>query len=246
MFASLSDLTFYFFACINLNMNEIIYIAIVEDQIDDFNLIKKSLDVFSNKYSIQFKIDYFESGIQFLKQYASDYDIVFLDIDMPCMNGLETAAKLRKLDEEVLIVFVTNLVQLAIKGYSVSAFDFVCKPLNYSQFSTLMAKALKKISYKSKNEIIIDSNRKKIRVDVLSLMYIEVVNHMLIYHTTSNCIDSRGSLAKLYDQLKLKGFAKINKSVIVNLRFVKEVDGYNIKMFNGEILYLSRLEKKIF
>lgn len=239
-------LTFKLLPSINLFMETILYIAIVEDQQDDYDSLKKCLDTFSIKNNVEFKISYFENAVLFLKQYRSDFDIVFMDIDMPTMNGLEAAESLRKIDEEVLLIFITNLVQLAIKGYSVSAFDFVSKPLNYSQFSTLMTKALKKISYKKRKEIIINSNRKNFRIDALSLLYVEVVNHSLIYHTTSNEINSWGSLAKVYEELKTEGFVKINKSIILNLRFVKEVDGFNIILTNGETLYLSRLEKKSF
>ena len=118
-------------------MKQFVSVAIVEDQEEDFKILESFIKKYGEENSVGSNVSYFNSGISFIERYRSDYDIVFMDIDMPNQNGLETAKELRKLDDKVILVFITNLAQLAIKGYSVNAFDFVPKPINYTEFSTL-------------------------------------------------------------------------------------------------------------
>lgn len=97
-------------------MKKVISIAIVENQEEDKNV----LESYIRKYQIDssdydFNITYFQSGILFVDKYKSNFDIVFMDIDMPQMDGLETAKKIREVDSKVLIIFITNLAQMAKK-----------------------------------------------------------------------------------------------------------------------------------
>lgn len=219
-------------------MKQVISIAIVENQEEDKNV----LESYIRKYQIDssdydFNITYFQSGILFVDKYKSNFDIVFMDIDMPQMDGLETAKKIREVDSKVLIIFITNLAQMAIKGYSVNAFDFIPKPVSYYEFSTMLTRALNKNSF----------DRKTVKIDALSIVYAEVINHSLIFYTQEGEeINTWDSLSNVYKQVKDLGFAKVNNSQIVNLRSVLLIDGFDITLKNSKHLFLSRKEKKEF
>lgn len=219
-------------------MKKVISIAIVENQEEDRNVIESYIKKYQmNSSDYDFNITYFQSGILFVDKYKSNFDIVFMDIDMPQMDGLETAKKIREVDSKVLIIFITNLAQMAIKGYSVNAFDFVPKPVSYYEFSTMLTRALNKNSF----------DRKTVKIDALSIVYAEVINHSLIFYTQEGEeINTWDSLSNVYKQVKDLGFAKVNNSQIVNLRSVLLIDGFDITLKNSKHLFLSRKEKKEF
>lgn len=219
-------------------MKKVISIAIVENQEEDKNVLESYIRKYQTDSSdYDFNITYFQSGILFVDKYKSNFDIVFMDIDMPQMDGLETAKKIREVDSKVLIIFITNLAQMAIKGYSVNAFDFVPKPVSYYEFSTMLTRALNKNSF----------DRKTVKIDALSIVYAEVINHSLIFYTQEGEeINTWDSLSNVYKQVKDLGFAKVNNSQIVNLRSVLLIDGFDITLKNSKHLFLSRKEKKEF
>ena len=88
----------------------------------------------------------FSDGDEILDDFRADYDLILLDIQMKHLDGLETAEKIRELDRNVYLVFVTNLANYAIRGYSVQAFDFVLKPVNYMMLKQLLQRIDKLVS----------------------------------------------------------------------------------------------------
>ena len=107
-------------------------IAIVEDDALSAKLLFSYIKKYEQETNGEFEAIIFENGYKFLENYKSGaYEIIFMDINMPHLSGIETAIDLRKLDESVALIFVTNLAQYAINGYEVSALDFMLKPVSY-------------------------------------------------------------------------------------------------------------------
>ena len=106
-------------------------IAVVEDN----TAVREELCGFIAKYAQESgrKLDVtpFADGSQIVEPYRPGFDIIFLDIEMPRLGGMPTAERIRQLDPEVVLIFVTNMAQYAIRGYEVDALDFVLKPVSY-------------------------------------------------------------------------------------------------------------------
>ena len=111
-----------------------INVIIVEDNIDDANALKNCINQYGEEYHKHFIINHYNDGNVFLNNYTGT-DILFLDIMLPGVDGMTIAEKIREKDDNVIIVFVTNMLQMAIKGYSVRAFDFVIKPIFFKMLS---------------------------------------------------------------------------------------------------------------
>lgn len=119
-----------------------LYAAIVEDEQDVADLIAGYLQKFGEENRIEIAYESFRNGIEFLEHYSPKFDIVFMDIQMPGIDGMQTAKELREVDKSVSLVFITNMAQFAIKGYEVDAVDFAVKPLSYFQFATKLKRII--------------------------------------------------------------------------------------------------------
>ena len=108
-----------------------IKIALVDNDNQFAGQMKSFVDRFVEETKIECLLTRFSTGVDFISDYNPIFDLVFLDIEMPLMDGMETAKRLRRVDQNLPIIFVTNMLQMAIRGYEVSALDFIVKPLNY-------------------------------------------------------------------------------------------------------------------
>ena len=105
----------------------------------------------------QLDVTPFSDGAQVVEPYRPGFDIIFLDIEMPTLGGMPTAERIRLLDPDVVLIFVTNMAQYAVRGYEVDALDFVLKPVNYYQFSTKLARALQRIQRRHGGQITLQT-----------------------------------------------------------------------------------------
>lgn len=118
-----------------------IKIAIAEDEKKEAEKLESYIRRYGAEHGENYNVSVFTNGIDFVSS-AEPFHIVFLDIDMPLMGGLDAAKKLREADKSACIIFVTNLAQYAVKGYEVDAMDFVVKPIDYPSFESKFKKAL--------------------------------------------------------------------------------------------------------
>lgn len=188
----------------------------------------------------------FGDAFSLLENYHADYDVLFMDIQMKLMNGMEAAFKIREKDPHVLIVFVTNLAQYAVEGYAVNAFDFILKPIDYHGFSMKLDRIVNEIQHRNTGKFInIKAKSGLVRIDINELSYVEVRKHDLIYHVGKESIVARGALKDITEELKPYYFALCNNSYLVNLAFVRKASK-SIELSTGEELFISQGKRKQF
>ena len=130
-----------------------INIAFVEDDLNFLELFNSFCDEYAADNKLDFNYHHFGNAEVFLEKCKTTaFDLVFMDIELPGLNGMETSKKLRQMDSKVVIVFVTNMASFAIEGYQVNAFDFILKPLVKQTFFMKMDRIVEKI--KSEGEIL--------------------------------------------------------------------------------------------
>lgn len=222
-----------------------IKVAIIEDEKKHSERLNSCLQHFGKERSKEFSVDIFEDGLNFVSDYHFNYDIVFFDIELPHMNGMECAFRLRRLDSNVVIVFVTGMVQYAVKGYEVGAMGFVVKPIEYFSFTLLMDKVIDKIEKDTAQDIFINNGDQGIRISSRDVYYIEVIDHYLVYHTAEGDFRVTGKMANVELQLGDANFFRCSKCYLVNFRHVKEINESEITVGKDK-LFISRRRKKDF
>lgn len=120
-------------------------VAIVEDEAECREVLRDMISRYAEEQQKQIRVQEFSDGSELVDNYKPDYDILLLDIEMPHLDGMKAAEKIRETDQDVVIVFITNMAQYAIKGYEVNALDFIIKPVNYSTFSMRFTRAIGRV-----------------------------------------------------------------------------------------------------
>lgn len=219
--------------------------AVVEDEDSAADTLTGYIRKYCAANNIQSNVIRFASAAEMLKNYKPVYDVIFMDIMLPNLNGMEAAKRLRNLDGEVVLIFVTNMANFAVKGYEVDALDFIIKPVVYDSFVMKMKKAVN-VAYRSRSvgvKIQMDGSIKLIAAS--KIYYIEVSRHNLVYHTEEGDFNERGTLSGLAKQLAGENFVLCNVCFLVNLKYVTEIIGDNVTVA-GHTLKISRARKKEF
>lgn len=228
-------------------MNEIYNIAIVEDNDESYEVFREHFARLAKEIGRNFHVKRFVNAEKFLKTYGDfSYDVIFMDIELPKMNGMEAAKHLRMIDKDVVLVFVTNLAQYAIKGYEVNAFDFVVKPFTYYQFKIKMRRILNRFNYRKNIKVWINVTgfgKKSLSSD--DIFYVEVMKHNLIYHTKEGVFTTNGTMIKAQESLKNACFSLCNRCYLVNLKYVTEVRKFQL-VCGGDVLQISHLKRNDF
>ena len=193
-----------------------------------------------------FTIQHYDDPVRFLTEYHCDADLLLLDIQMPGMTGMDAAKKIRKIDPDVMMIFITSLTQYAIEGYSVNAFDYILKPLRSASFLAKMDRAFRVLNRSRSNATLtISTKEEKRRVPLDDILYIEVNNHDILVHTASETFKEWGTMKSIETQLIGTSFVRCSVHYLVNLKYVQGLTGDEVILPNAA-LPISRSKRKEF
>ena len=178
-----------------------IQIAIVEDE----EIYVKQLTEYIQKYQSEkgkaIKITLFGDGEDITENYSGGFDLILMDIQMKFMDGMTAAEKIRQQDQKVIIMFITNMIQYAVRGYEVDAMDYVVKPVEYFSFSQKLDKAIGRMRFETKEFLTITIGEGIIKTDIADICFIEGQGHQAVFHTLRGDYSSRITLKELEKKL---------------------------------------------
>ena len=220
-----------------------INVAIVED--DEMYIVKLRdfLIRYGKEKGEEFHIFSYPDGNSIVEKYRAEFDIILMDIKMEDMDGLETAKRIRAVDGEVAILFITNMPQYALEGYKVGALDYILKPLGYYAFSESLSRAIRTLRKQTERYLVVSVRNGSQKLEISDIRYVEVFDHDLIYHLRDGVCESRGSIRDAEEKISDVNFFKTNKAYLINLRYVDAVIGNDV-ILGTDRLQVSRSRKK--
>jgi len=220
--------------------NKMIKIAICDDDKHIVMVIEKILKEYFEAKGISYLIKTFLSGNHLLSVNIR-FQIIFLDIEMKPINGIETAMKLRKKDIYSKIIYITNYSGYKSNAFEVHAFDYIDKPIRKERIIDVVKAAIKYLEIlKPINTYTFKTDAEQIKVDLDSIYYFECYMRKVKIVTDNATYYSSYKLKDIKEKLNDYGFLSTHKSYVVNMLHITKMKGFEITMYNGDILPLSQ------
>lgn len=220
-----------------------IKIAICDDEEYYRGKIQKLLVSYLTGKNLEYDIRMFLSGEDFLAEQDNlvKYDIVFMDINMNEVDGIETAKRIRSFHSDTYIVFVTAFISYVLEGYKVNAVRYIMKDTLETSVEECMDAVLRKMKLQKVSFGFIEGER-TLYTD--NLLYVESSKHKAVfYYLESGLVHYQiyDKLDNIEAKLSPYGFLRIHKSYLVNMRHIQKISNYQVVLDTGECLSVPRL-----
>lgn len=222
-------------------------VAVIEDEDEAADKLIACLRRYADAHEgVAFDIVAFEDPVEFLKTLTpGEWDIVFMDIEMPNMDGMEGAHRFREIDRDAVLIFVTNMAQFAAQGYEVDALSYILKPFSEADVERKIERAVQ-LRNRDAESILVTQRGVAQRLLLRDIVYIEVRGRNLNYHTAAGVLATAGSMKSLQSALSDHGFVRCANSYLVNQRHIATVAGDAVTLANGVELPIGRAYRKDF
>jgi len=233
----------YYISMGGINLN----IAICEDEIEQQQIIVEMLN--NLEINEKFLVHKFSSGEELIEAYAKSkrFSIILLDMKMKGIDGIKTARRIREYDLNCIIIIITSIVEYAIEGYHVNAFDFILKPVKKEQLNTILKRAINQIRNKNEKLYVIENRDRKIVIKLSEIIYIESRGRKINVICETDTFLKNNNISSEEKELCNKDFIRISRYYLVNLRYIKEIRSDAIILNNQWLLNLSpKLHKRVY
>lgn len=214
---------------------------------DDETVIREQICQFVKNKVPDSRIETFAAGEELLAANRS-FDLVFLDIQMEGINGMDAARTLRTKKEETILIFVTGLKEYVFEAFDVSAFHYLLKPLVEEKLDEVLDRALKEVSRRKtreKKQLLIQTRNRNYNFAQSAIFYLESRGKKVEIHTSGETIEAYASISKLEEQLG-NGFFRCHRGYLVNLAHIAEYRTDRIRLSNGDEVYLAKEKYQVF
>ena len=220
-----------------------IRIAMCDDETMFLQTYQKKVSELFQEHNVDCKIDTYTDTVRFLEHCEkTSYDLIFLDIDMPGIDGLELGKRLNSYCKKAIIIFVTNHEKYAIDAFDCDACGYLLKNCDEGRFSDTIEKAIRR--YRALNQnIFLDTETGTATIPVDSILHIEYSGRRCHYHTTSGEYIIRRSLNSALSELQEFGFIRIHQYRIVNLAKIRMIQKNSLVLVDNSIIELSRYRR---
>ena len=216
-------------------------IAICDDSSEALSVLQQGISTHSMSNNFSIKSFYSSTLLLDTIKNKSAFDLIFLDVDMPEINGIDLGKSIRLLLPKCYIVFVTNYPQYALDAYECEAYHYLIKPIDTNKLHNVLDKICK--NFKDENsEYIIRGRFENVKVLIKDILYVEYSDKQLWFHIDDpkhSTYQIKGGLSKTHEKLQMFGFFKCHEAFTINLAKISRFEGYNVFLVNGDKIPIS-------
>ena len=220
-------------------------LAIIEDEQVHRELLAAYLEEWGSERSVSLCIKAFSSAESFLFAWDEerDFDVLFVDIQMKEMNGMEMAKRIRGLDPDIVIIFTTGLPEYMEEGYEVEALHYLLKPINREKLEQCMDRALKRGS--RDRFLLVQTREEMMKLSMERILYVEARGHGCVIEYSSQTgetsrTETTESISELEKRLSREDFVKCHRSYLCRTGSIHRIDKAEILLDNGSRVPVSR------
>lgn len=222
-------------------------IAICDDEDTLIGVLKKNLERYAAETGRAFCFCVYHDGSELLQAYQPDLDLIFMDIKMEKLDGLETAGEIRRMDSAVGLIFLTSMKQYVWKGYEYGAVNYLLKPVKYSILNMELDRYFSRYQGREEPYISFANDNGKYKVPYKNLCYAETDKRNVALHFDGQRQVIYKNMKEVSALLEMQPqFVRCHQSFVVNLAFVKGVEGLELVLTTGEHLPVSQPRRKAF
>lgn len=214
-------------------------IAVCDDEIIECARMAEKIRGTLEEMKVPCFLRQFNSGEELL-QSGESFDIVFLDIMMDGLDGMNTAKRIRQQGSCGILVFISSSREYVFDAYEVEAFWYLVKPVEAKKLKSVLQRAVLKTKAASSDFILVNRERQKQKIFLQDILYFEIRGRLIDIHKTEGVSDYYGKIGILEEELKGKGFFRCHKSYLIHLKYVKGYNRQDIILDNGEKIPVSK------
>ena len=217
-------------------------IAICDDDSLQVSHLETQISKYFDEINVHYEIDGYYKGNRLVKAMstqADNYQLIFLDIEMEDINGIETAKLLRNLDKSFVLIYVTSYEQYALESFEVSPFRYLIKPLSTEKLRDVLSDVLVELTAKQKF-LFYQVGMEHFQV----ILYSEFGRKIHLELVNDNSVLFYGKISTLEEELPQTHFIRVNSGAIINLDYVVSFNRNEVTMINGDCITISRSRKK--
>ncbi len=214
-------------------------IAVCDDELLECLHIAARIRDLAKELQFSCTVEHFCSGRELLRA-LDRFDLIFLDILMDEMDGMETARRCRELSFDKLLVFLTSSRRYVFDAYDVEAFHYLVKPVEDEKLKNVLRRAAWKARGVSQDHIVVSWERKRRKLFLDHILYFEIRGRQVEAHGEDESFTYYERIGVLEEQLKEKGFFRCHKSYLLNLRHVDMYDRQEAVLDNGERIVIAK------
>ena len=221
-----------------------LHLAVCDDRMEDRKKLCRLLNEYGQYNNLELTVDQWSTGEDFLLSFAPGrYQLVFLDIYMKQINGVETARTIREQDEDCAIVFVTTSPEHAVEGFSVNALHYLLKPLTAAQLDTVFQR-LTRLQKKEPAYITVRSQRLEVRCNVDEIIFAEIYDKLCLIHTKTNTIQTYTPLDEIERQVPVNLFLRCHRSYLVNMSYITRMEDTQFTVHDQHLIPIRKNDRQ--